>query len=325
MRTGARSRSLLPTGCLALLALAAPESLAGQQNQPAEALPATTLAVRDGDGWHTWWRAQAAPAQWSRSDSRVVRAITWQPVRAGIERGVLDLAGDGSAWRFRVILVRLDTDAYRLRLRQALRDAGLAGAWSLDSVSADAVVALNAGQFTGGTPWGWLVIDGTEVQPPGAGPLSTAIVAIPSGGVRLLSPTEADSARSAGGVAEAFQSYPTLLREDGVVPEALRAAGRGVDVQHRDARLAVCSLRDGRLLFALTRFTGLGATLQQLPVGPTTPEMAALMGALGCARAVMLDGGLSSQLLVRGDTGVVQRWPGMRRVPLGLEIIARSN
>ena len=63
----------------------------------------------------------------------------------------------------------------------------------------------------------------------------------------------------------------------------------------------------------------------QPPVGPTTPETAALMGALGYARAGMLDGGLSSQLLVRGNTGIVQRRPGMRRVPLGLEILARSN
>jgi hypothetical protein len=146
-----------------------------------------------------------------------------------------------------------------------------------------AVAALNAGQFTGGT-LGLAGHGGTEVQPPGNGPLSTAIVADPSGGVDLLSPAEADSARSAGGVAVAFQSYPTLLKDEGVVPEALRAAGRGVDVRHRDARPAICSLRDGRLRFALTRFTGLGAALPQ-PVGPTTPEMAALMGALGCARA----------------------------------------
>lgn len=312
-------------GWIALLTLAAPGSLLGQHNQRDDVLPATTLAVRDGEAWHTWWRAEAAPTRWETHDSWVDRAISWQPVRDGIERGELDLAGDGAAWRFRVILVRLDTDASRLRLRQSLRDAGLAGAWSLDSASTDAVVALNAGQFTGGTPWGWLVIGGRELQPPGKGLLSTAIVADSSGEVRLLSPTEADSARLAGGVAEAFQSYPTLLKDDGVVPGALHGAGRGVDVKHRDARLAVCSLRDGRLLFALTRFTGLGAALQQLPVGPTTPEMAALMGALGCARAVMLDGGLSSQMLVRSRDGEVHRWPGMRRVPLALEVHGRTN
>jgi hypothetical protein len=48
------------------------------------------------------------------------------------------------------------------------------------------------------------------------------------------------------------------------------------------------------------------------------------MGALGCSRAVMLDGGISSQLLVRDSTGGVQRWPGIRRVPLGLVAVARK-
>jgi hypothetical protein len=75
-----------------------------------------------------------------------------------------------------------------------------------------AVAALNAGQFTGGT-LGLAGHGGREVQPPGNGPLSTAIVADPSGGVDLLSPAEADSARSAGGVAVAFQSYPLLLKD----------------------------------------------------------------------------------------------------------------
>jgi hypothetical protein len=47
------------------------------------------------------------------------------------------------------------------------------------------------------------------------------------------------------------------------------------------------------------------------------------MGALGCARAVMLDGGISAQLQLRDSTGAVQRWPGWRRVPLGLLVYPR--
>jgi hypothetical protein len=51
--------------------------------------------------------------------------------------------------------------------------------------------------------------------------------------------------------------------------------------------------------------------------------MAALMGALGCYRAVMLDGGLSSQLLLRDAAGLMELWPGLRRVPLALEAVPR--
>jgi hypothetical protein len=67
----------------------------------------------------------------------------------------------------------------------------------------------------------------------------------------------------------------------------------------------------------MTRFEGLGGVLENLPLGLTTPEMAALMGALGARRAVLLDGGISSQLLIR-EGGRTHRWPGWRRVALGL-------
>jgi exopolysaccharide biosynthesis protein len=45
--------------------------------------------------------------------------------------------------------------------------------------------------------------------------------------------------------------------------------------------------------------------------------MAAFMKSLGCRRAMLLDGGLSSQLAVRGASGVTQ-WKNWRAVPLGL-------
>jgi exopolysaccharide biosynthesis protein len=95
-----------------------------------------------------------------------------------------------------------------------------------------------------------------------------------------------------------------------------------VDLRHRDARLAVGELRDGRMLVALTRFEGLGGVLDNLPFGLTTPEMAALMGALGARRAVLLDGGISSQLLLRAGTET-HAWRAMRYVPLGLTATAR--
>ncbi len=96
----------------------------------------------------------------------------------------------------------------------------------------------------------------------------------------------------------------------------------GVDLSHRDARLALGVQRDGRLLIAMTRFEGLGGILANLPVGLTTPEMAAVMGALGARTAVLLDGGISCQLLIR-DPGETHRWPGWRRVALGLVAVPR--
>jgi exopolysaccharide biosynthesis protein len=91
-----------------------------------------------------------------------------------------------------------------------------------------------------------------------------------------------------------------------------------VDLEHRDARLAIGIGRDGTLLVALTRFEALGGALSNLPFGLTTPEMAALMGALGCRRAMLLDGGISSQLQLKAGDGTVHRWRGIRRVPLAL-------
>lgn len=44
--------------------------------------------------------------------------------------------------------------------------------------------------------------------------------------------------------------------------------------------------------------------------------------ALGCNRAMLLDGGLSSQLAVRSEDGSLKRWTNWRQVPLGLVIAA---
>jgi hypothetical protein len=73
----------------------------------------------------------------------------------------------------------------------------------------------------------------------------------------------------------------------------------------------------------LTRFAALGPALGMVPFGLTVPEMAALMGALGCTDAVLLDGGISAQLLVRDAAGVVHTWHGVRRVPLALVAVPR--
>jgi exopolysaccharide biosynthesis protein len=220
----------------------------------------------------------------------------------------------------RVVLVRLDPARVTFDVERRERDDGRP-AWAVDSAPG-ALVALNAGQFAADRPWGWVVREGRELQPPGTGPLSMAFVVDSAGRARLVPADSVGAVRDAGGVRTAFQSYPALLVGDATVPAPLRAGGRGVDVGHRDARLAVGALRDGRLLVALTRFEGLGGALEILPLGPTTPEMAALLGALGARQAVLLDGGLSAQLRLRTPGGV-ERWPGLRRVPLGLVVTGR--
>jgi len=304
-------RTLLVAACLAPCAAAA---------QP---LPRSTLSVLRGGRWHTWWRSSQAPRAWAEPLPVLAGAARWTAVRPGLERAELRLAGTGEARRLRVVLVRADPRRLRFRLATATRMEGLLGNWSVDSASAGAVLALNAGQFAGGRPWGWLVRDGVEVQPPGSGPLAMALVAGADGGVRLVTAGELPAVRARGEIETAFQSYPALLLDDGRVAPALTRAGAGVDVEHRDARLALGILPDGRLLVALTRFDALGGTIGELPVGPTAPEMAALMGALGCRRAMLLDGGISAQLLVRAASGPPLAWRAWRRVPLGLVAFAR--
>jgi hypothetical protein len=134
--------------------------------------------------------------------------------------------------------------------------------------------------------------------------------------VSFVTPEELDGVRHSAVMA--FQSYPALLVGDGSVPRELEAPGRGVDLDHRDSRLALGILADGTVIIALTRWAGLGRAGGTFPWGPTVPEMAAFMKSLGCRRAMLLDGGISSQLAIRRRGGVVSRWPNWRPVPLGL-------
>jgi len=136
-----------------------------------------------------------------------------------------------------------------------------------------------------------------------------------TGAVSLVTPDELPSARAKA--VQAFQSYPALLVGDGRVPWELQAPARGVDLLHRDSRLALGIMDDGSILVVLTRFGAVGRSGETLPWGPTVPEMAAFMKSLGCRRAMLLDGGLSSQLAVRGREGV-SSWKNWRSVPLGL-------
>jgi hypothetical protein len=283
-----------------------------------------TLAVRHGTTWQSWWRADQAPGRWTGPDSLMSGSLAWQPLADGVAWASTELAGSAPAWRTRLIVVRIDPTRVRLSLEMALSSADGRPAWTIERAPREAVVAVNAGQFLMTMPWGWLVIDGHQRLAPGEGPLAMAMAVDSAGAVRWM---VGDSlARSRPRAMTAFQSYPLLLAGDGLIPDELRAPGRGVDLGHRDARLAIGETRDGKLLIVMTRFAALGQLAERIPIGPTTPETAAIMGALGAHTAVMLDGGISSQMILRDPaSGRRWRWPGVRKVPLALIVTPRAR
>jgi exopolysaccharide biosynthesis protein len=248
--------------------------------------------------------------------------ITWRSRGGPLEWGELQLSGAGEAWRIRGIVVRFDPTRFRFRLATALSHAATVPEWSVDSAGPAAALAFNAGQFAGAAPWGWVVHKGREVRPRGRGPLAQTVLFDSLGRMGFLDDSATASAQAGGAIYEAFQTYPSLLVGDGVIPAAFGALNSLLDVGHRDSRLALGRTRDNRVLLLLTRFDGLGGQLDGVPFGLTVGETAALMGALGCGSAVALDGGISGQVLVRtADSSAV--WRGWRKVPLGL--IAESR
>ena len=279
------------------------------------ALPESSLAMRTASGWRTFWRASSAPRVWH--DTSLASAIRWRAGASGIEWGELDLAGSGEAWRTRLVVARVRPERVRIALDTAFT-ADRMPAWTIDRASG-AVLAVNAGQFEVSMPWGWVAVDGTEWLAPGFGPLSAALVGERDGHVRWLRASEIAGYRDAhpSSIRWAFQSYPALLASDSV-PLALRESGHDVDVAHRDARAAICIDHDERIVVALTRFNAMGTRLGFIPFGLTSPEMAGVMGALGCRDAMLLDGGISAQLMLRDATGVRHGWHGVRDVPVGL-------
>ena len=236
----------------------------------------------------------------------------------GVEGSELSLAGSGEAWRTRLILVRLRPDHLVFSLDTSWSESGTPK-WNVDRAPADAVFAMNAGQFRSMLPWGRVVLDGHQYLRPERGPLAVT-VGIDSAGRVHWTP---DGELLPSGIAWAFQSYPVILR-DREVPPALRRADGLLDVAHRDARLALGRLPDGSLLVAMTRFDGLGGILKSIPFGLTVPEMAAVMGALGASDAVLLDGGISAQLLA-GAGPLRITMEGWRNVPLALVARPRNT
>jgi hypothetical protein len=295
----------------AIISVAAAGAVGGAASRSATEVPA--LAVRSDDGWVTWWRQDAAPGRWD-GGALLAQRVAWEAGVAGVEWGELQLRGAREAWRTRVVAVRLDPRQIQLSLMPAFTRNE---SWTLADAGSQAVLALDAGQFRGSLPWGWVVTKGREVIAPEYAPLAGAVVVEASGAVRIVDPDSVRAERGRGTAREAFQSYPMLL-QDGAVPLPLRQAGQGVDLDHRDARLALGTLADGRVMVALTRFDALGGALGRVPFGLTSPEMAAVMGALGCQDAILLDGGISGQLSLREAGGTLRSWRGTRSVPMGL-------
>lgn len=275
-------------------------------------LPNSSLAVKRGSAWTEWWNARSAPTHWEASDSSRIGALSWKCGAPGIEWSEVVFAGSGEAWRTRVVVARVDPRQVSLRLDTAFTRGGGAR-WTIDRARSNDVFAINAGQFLQSMPWGQVVLGGSQWLSAGRGPLASTVIIDSTGAVRLAHARASDEP----GTMWAFQSYPTLLR-DGAVPFELQGSDRGIDVEHRDARAAIGVMRDGRVLVALTRFDALGATLGFVPFGLTAPEMAAVMGVLGARDAVMLDGGISGQLLLRDANGEPHTWRGSRNVPLAL-------
>jgi hypothetical protein len=273
------------------------------------------------DGTEVDLGAPALPRRGRADGGTRARALAWRPARQGISLATLDLHAGPLGAAVQLTLVRVDPSRVRFALQLATASNGMTGRWTIDSAPPAAVVAMNAGQFKETGPWGWLVLNGYENRDPGRAPLAIGIRIDTTGRIRWVPPRQERAARGDPTIAFAFQSFPLLLY-DHRVPDAARDSALS-DMRHRDARLVMAEMDDGSLLFALTRYGALGAVGERLPIGLTTPESIVLAIALGARHAVMLDGGTSAQLAVRDSAGQLSRWPGLRRVPLGLIALPR--
>ncbi len=245
-----------------------------------------------------------------------MQTLRWDTLQPGLEVSELNVEAGRLGVDIRIVIARIEPAHFAFSLVHKTRANRMTGAWNVDAAPEDAAVALNAGQFKETGPWGWLVLDADERRDPGYGPLSLGIAFDTAGRVLWLPFDQLAPARVDRSIRFGFQSYPTLLFSERV--PALAASKSALDLDHRDARLILAEDRSGRLLVILTRYDGLGAATSRVPIGLTVPESIVLAGALGARHAVMLDGGVSAQLLLRRHNGGVRAWKGMRDVPLAL-------
>ncbi len=264
--------------------------------------------------------APAVPRE--ASAHALANKLPWENLRPGLEMTTLTADAGRLGLNVRIIVARIDPALFTFKLQHATKANRMSGAWTVDVAPDDAVLALNAGQFKETGPWGWLVLDGVERRDPGFGPLSAGIAFDSVGGVHWLPFAQLSAGKTSAGIRDAFQSYPVLLF-DGRVPAL--ATGDELDQTHRDARLVLAQDTAGRLMIVLTRFDGLRGAAARVPIGLTVPESIVLLQALGARHAVMLDGGISAQLLLRDRNGSVRTWKGLRAVPLALVAFPRTR
>ena len=254
---------------------------------------------------------------------RVPQPLKWETLQRGLAMTEFTLEAGRAGFDVRVLVTRMQPGEFSFSLVHATLANRMTGAWNVDVAPANAALAINAGQFKETGPWGWLVLDREERRSPGYGPLSAGVAFDTAGALQWIPFRDLEKRRDDRRIAFAFQSYPLLLFNGKVPRLALR--DDLVDREHRDIRLILAQTASGELLVILTRYDGLGAAGSRIPIGLTVPESIELARGLGAHHAVMLDGGVSAQMLVRDAQGSARVWKGFRDVPLALIATPRAR
>ena len=228
------------------------------------------------------------------------------------------MRGGGEGWNTRVVALRVDPAVFRFRLTARIH--GVFPGWSVHQAPDRAVVATNTGQFTGITPWGWVVMRGMEESVRQAADRCPLHIAW-------------DATGRVHGGSRPTESTPSVLAEGLRRPGSptrrcstcgARSRARSVSVGlawtstiTTDGSRSECS-RTGESILSITR-SAAWATL--IPRCSTRPyprrDGRGDAGAAAASGAVSLDGGVSAQMLLRAN-GRRQVWRGWRSVPLGL-------
>lgn len=275
--------------------------------------PAPALEVRIAGAWIGW--PNYAPGAAVARPGLLDAAIAWEDSADGLVTGSFQVRTAEGALRNSMAVVQLDPRRFRFDLALLPPDGRRSAA---DHLAADSTLVLvsNTGLFrVNGTPQGLVMLDGRR-RGALAGWLD-AVVVLDSAGVHVTD--IATAAREMPPGSSGFQTLPFLVRDQHVVFGW--TSGLKLSRTHRDRRITLC-LNPGRIRLFLSNFEVFGATAGRVPIGLTIPEQALIAAGMGCAEAVALDGGISSQIAIRVGKRVV-RWPGWRRVPLMLQVRRR--
>ena len=287
--------------------LALPALLAAMLAVPPQATPALEFRAAGG-AWRPW--PAFGPRALARRVDGLADAVAWRETRTGLRVGDFTVrTGDGMLTNS-IAVIEIDPAGVRVALAAERGwERRLAAEWMEDDSSL--VLVTNTGLFRDtGSPIGLVQMDGVRRTGPVA--WLDAVVGVEDGSLRL---TDTPGIDSLGPGASAFQTLPWLVRDGAVAFGA--TSGLRLSRTHRDRRITLCQGDDGLIRLLLSNFEVFGAEVGRVPVGLTIPEQAALAAGLGCRDAVALDGGISAQIAVRGQSRVI-RMPGWRKVPLML-------